>query len=156
MTCSVVYARAANVSLPLKIDKSDVIAKVEVLSTTQVPGYRTTSVVALRPNRRAYRSQAEVKVIQSIKGLKAGEIYTLEFDNGLVCPNVEYQKGDQCLVFNTKLPNGHYETFNTYYGKYMVKENKVVAWKQNAHQAITFDEVVNEITRIMQTPKQPD
>ena len=108
---SVAYAEARMMPLPTKVEKSDLIAKVEVLSTNQV-------APSLKEG--GYRSQAEVKVIQSIKGLKAGEVYTLEFHNGRACPNVWYEKGDECLAFNNKRANGHYETFNTYYGKYMM------------------------------------
>ena len=150
LTCSVAYAKAGYVSLPVKVNKSDLIAKVEILSTTQVVPLRTKLHLG------EYRSKAEVKVIQSIKGLKAGEVFTLEFDNGFICPNVWYKKGDECLVFNTKMQNGDYETFNTYFGKYMVKENKVVGWQQNSDQATAFDDVANEITKIMETPKKPD
>jgi hypothetical protein len=124
LSCSAVYAEERKVHLPVKVEKSDLIAKVEVLSTTQVVPYyvksETGAVVARDLEPGEYRSQAEVKVIRSIKGVQEGQVYVLEFDNDSVCPNVWYKKGDVCLVFNTKRANGHYETFNTYYGKYMV------------------------------------
>lgn len=141
---SVVYAKAAFVALPVKVADCDLIANVEILSITQVV-WR-----ALKPGE--CRSRAEVKVVKAIKGLKVGDIYTLEFDNGYICPNVTYRKGEECLVFNRKLPGGHYETYNTYFGKYFVKNNKVQGWKQGS--TTPLDEVVTEITNLMQKTKE--
>lgn len=143
---SAVYADAGSVPLPQKVAHSDVIASVEVLSTTPIVPHGTE----LRPGQ--YQSRAEVKVLRSIKGVQEGEVYTLEFDNGLGCPNVHYKKGEVCLVFNTKMPNGNYETPDTYYGKYMVADDKVAQWKPGSEQLTPFDDAVSEITTAMQKP----
>ena len=62
-----------------------------------------------------------MKIIEGIKGCKTGDTVLLEYDNGLGCPNVLYSTGERCLVFACLMTNGHYHTFNTYYGKALIE-----------------------------------
>ncbi len=111
-----VDAKAAYIPLPQKAAASDLIARVNVLSISPAPaGSR-------------YRGIARVRIVASIKGLAKGKEVDLEFDNGLACPNVRYAKGEDCLIFAARLQNGHFETYNTYFGKYFYRDGKVLGW----------------------------
>ena len=112
VSASAAFGKAAFIPLPKKAAESDLIARVRILSTRKLQGSKD------------YRSIARVKVARVIKGLGFGRKFDLEFDNGLGCPNVHYSKGDDCLIFAVRMANGHYQTYNAYYGKIDVKETR--------------------------------
>jgi len=117
------FGLAAYIPLPQKVADSDLIARVTILSTHRLQ----------RSER--YKSLAKAKVVEAIKGSRVGEIIQLEYDNGLVCPNVHYSKNEDVIIFAVKMDNGHYYTYNTYNGKYKVK---------------TYDKVKKEIKRYLE------
>jgi len=73
-----------------------------------------------------YLKIATARVIETIKGRVEGASLQLDFDNGLTCPNITYERGERCLVFLTKLPTGHFATYNTYFGAYAVTNDIVI------------------------------
>ncbi|HEY0074958.1 MAG TPA: hypothetical protein VGB77_12715 [Abditibacteriaceae bacterium] len=127
------FAKAALVPLPEKIAQSDLIARVEVLS------------ISKNEPKSRYQSIAKIKIIQTIKGESNGKILNLEFDNGLGCPNVLYAKGEDCLIFAALLKNGHYHTYNTYYGKFEIKKDKIAWWENSGKDGTPWNEVVAQI-----------
>ena len=118
LVAAAAFAKAAYIPLKEKASAADRIARVQVLST--------------RANdpQRPYRRVATVRILQSIKGPEGRGEFEIEFDNGLGCPNVLYAPGEDCLVFATRRKNGRYETFNTYFGKYLVKNGTVLGWTE--------------------------
>ena len=107
------FAKDGRVLFDQKVLRSDLIAVAEI-----------TSVASQGTNLqrgREYRSLANLKIIEGIKGSKTGDTVLLEYDNGLGCPNVLYSTGERCLVFACLMINGHYHTFNTYYGKALIE-----------------------------------
>jgi hypothetical protein len=115
-----VFAKAAQVSLPKKCKESDLIAVIEI-TKTEIGG-------ASKP----YQKIATARVIETIKGRVDGASFQLDFDNGLTCPNITYEHGERCLVFLTKLPTGHFATYNTYFGAYAVTNDIVINWEFQA------------------------
>src|SRR5688500_16730767 len=79
-------SKAAFIPLPEKVCQSHFIGRIRVLSTHRriFPG--------------EYRSIARVQVLHSIKGGVPSNSFELEFDNGLGCPNVHYEAGEECLI----------------------------------------------------------
>lgn len=115
------FAKAAYAPLPQKVAQSDLIARVQITSTRKNVGEDV--------GQSAYRSIASARIVHSFKGLGKGQPIELEYDNGAVCPNVLYKPGEECLVFLVRNKNGRYSTFNSYYGKYLVKEEAVLHWQ---------------------------
>lgn len=115
------FAKAAYIPLKEKVTAAERIARVQVVST--------------RANEqgRPYRSVATVRVLQPIKGSGGRRAFEIEFDNGLGCPNVLYSPGEDCLVFVTRTENGRYQTFNTYFGKYLLRDGTVPGWTEAQH-----------------------
>ena len=112
------FAKAAYIPLKEKVTAADRIARVRVVSTRA------------NDRGRPYRSVATVRVLQPIKGPEERRAFEIEFDNGLGCPNVLYEAGEECLVFATRTQNGRYQTFNTYFGKYLVKDETAAGWTE--------------------------
>jgi hypothetical protein len=115
-----VFAKAVHVPLSQKCKESDLIAVIEIT--------KTKTKGASRP----YRKIATARVIETIKGRVDGASLQLDFDNGLTCPNITYERGERCLVFLTKLPTGHFATYNTYFGAYAVSNEIVINWEFEA------------------------
>jgi hypothetical protein len=85
------FAKDGRVLFDQKVLRSDLTAVAEI-----------TSVASQGTNfqrGREYRSLANLKIIEGIKGCKTGDTVLLEYDNGLGCPNVLYSTGERCLVF---------------------------------------------------------
>ena len=112
-----VFAKAAHVPLPKKCKASDLIAVIEVIKT-ETGG-----------SSKPYLKIATARVLETMKGRVAGASFQLDFDNGLACPNITYERGERCLVFLTKLPTGHFATYNTYFGAYAVTNDTVINWE---------------------------
>jgi hypothetical protein len=128
-------ARAVNMPLPEKVRQSTVIARVRVLSTQQsLPDEH-------------YKSVARLRILEAVKGTRAGQELELAFDNGFACPNVLYKEGEECLVFAGKRSDGRYETVNAYNGKYLIKEARVPYWKPRVAESTLWSKVVAEIKR---------
>ena len=70
--------------------------------------------------------------MESIEGGLKGQEIQLDLDNGLVCPNITYDSGNRYLVFLRKLRTGHFETYNTYFGAYRVRNGTVINWEFRA------------------------
>lgn len=51
------------------------------------------------------RHVARVEVVVPIKGTSRGQFLLIDYDTGLRCPNVLYQKGEECLVFLAEQPS---------------------------------------------------
>lgn len=115
-----VFAKAMHVPLPKKCKASDLIAVIEI-TKTETGG-------ASKP----YLKIATAQVIETIKGRVDGASFQLDFDNGLTCPNITYERGERCLVFLSKLPTGHFVTYNSYYGAYAVTNGIVSNWEFEA------------------------
>ncbi len=124
-----------------KVAKSNLIARIKVLSISKAA------------SKGQYKNIAKVRIIQSIKGESKSQILNLDFDNGLGCPNVLYAKGDDCLIFATRLKNGHYGTYNTYYGKFDIQRNKIAWWENSGKSGSSWNQVVAQIRKYMQTVK---
>ncbi len=138
------FGLAAYIPLPQKVAESDLIARVTILSTQK-----------LKSTKR-FRSIAKVMVTEAIKGVSVGQIFDLEYDNGLVCPNVLYSKNEDILIFGVKMDNGHYYTYNTYNGKTKVKtdvkENVISSLNVSGRalgsdNELTLDKVIQEIRK---------
>ena len=118
------FAKAARVELSQKCRASDLIAVIEI--TTTKPGG------ASKP----YLEVAMAKLVESIKGQVDGTTFLLDYNNGLGCPNVGYAPGDRCLIFATKLPTGHWETYNTYFGKFMITNGLVHGFESETNTSL--------------------
>ncbi|MBA4150335.1 MAG: hypothetical protein H0X66_19670 [Verrucomicrobia bacterium] len=114
------FAKASHVPLSQKCKKSDLIAVIEI-TETKTGG-------ASKP----YRKIATARITETIKGRIDVATFKLDFDNGLACPNILYKRGDRCLVFLSKLPTGHFTTYNSYYGAYTVSNDTVIDWEYKA------------------------
>ena len=110
ISSSTSFGKARFVPLPEKVEASDLIARIEIMSRQMIKEPTT------------YRWLAKAKVIEGIKGGTEGQLINLEFDNGNVCPNVWYSQGDDCVIFAVEMENGHYHTYNTYFGKLLVNQ----------------------------------
>jgi hypothetical protein len=116
-----VFAKAAHLPLHQKCKESDLIAVIEIT--------KTKAGGASKP----YQKIATARVIETIKGRIDGTSFQLDFDNGLACPNITYERGERCLVFLTKLPTGHFATYNTYFGAFAVTNDTVINWEFEAN-----------------------
>jgi len=114
----VLFAKAAHIPLPQKCKESDLIAVIEI-AKSQVGG-------ASKP----FQKIATARLVETIKGRIDGTSFQLDFDNGLACPNVTYERSERCLVFLTKLPTGHFATYNSYFGAYTVHNDTVIGWER--------------------------
>jgi len=130
-----VCARAINLPLPEKVRQSTVIARVRVLSTQR------------NLQDEQHKSVARLRILEAIKGTRAGQELDLSFDNGFVCPNVIYKKGEDCLVFAEKRSDGRYETVNAYNGKYLIRGDRVPYWKPRVEESTSWSNVVVEIRK---------
>ena len=112
------YAKAAMFPLPRRVAASDVVAIVRIS--------------AIRPNRphARYHRVAHAQVLRLLKGPAHLRALRLEFENGLICPNVLYERGETCLVFLTREDTGAYQTLTSYNGKYSVKDGTVEYWPE--------------------------
>ncbi len=102
---SMAFGKAALIPFDEKVAASDLIARVKIISTHKID----------EPAEYLYLAKAEV--LDGVKGATTGQIIDLEFHNGMLCPNVTYIMGDDCIIFAAKMDNGHYHTINTYFGK---------------------------------------
>lgn len=134
------FGKAGYAPFEQKVSRSDLIAVVEVSS------------VASQTTNSSYRSVATLKIVEAIKGSKSGDSVLLEYDTGLLCPNVLYSAGERCLVFATRMTNGHYETYNDYYGKAVIQgdQSKGVAGDLSGK----LEEVIARIKAILEA-KEP-
>ena len=57
--------------------------------------------------RTSYRRVAFARVIDPLKGVVRDQIILLYHDNGNVCPNVRYQRGEELLLFATRVGRGY-------------------------------------------------
>ena len=114
---SLLFAKAARIPLPQKCKESDLIAVVEIAKTETGGGSKP------------YLKIATAQVIETIKGRADGTNFRLDFDNGLLCPNITYERGERYLVFLYKLPTGHFATYNSYFGAYTVTNDTVINWE---------------------------
>ena len=130
---NVVIAYYIPLSIEDKVNYSDIIAKVIILSIEPLD---TSS---------HYKFVAKVKVLDEIKGCHEGEIFSLEFDNGDVCPNVTYSLQEKCLIFARKIKNGDYATVDFDSGKYLIENNTVFFWPHSniPKNKIVYDKSVN-------------
>ncbi len=103
-------------------NKSDLIAHIEITATSAPPARLGTST---DQEFGRFRRVATAKVLTAVKGCNAGDTLSLNFDNGYACPNVIYQKEEECLVFLTKTDSGAYNTMNLYCGRFSVKAGQV-------------------------------
>ncbi len=126
------FAKTEHAPLPKKCKESGLIAVIEI-TQTKTGGASTP-----------YLKIATARVIEIIKGRVEGASFQLDFDNGFACPNITYQRGERCLVFLTRLPTGHFATYNTYFGAYTVTNDIVINWD---FQADTKLEVVRKEIR---------
>jgi len=129
----VLLAKAAHISLLQKCKTSDLIAVVEITATNRVHVSKQ------------YQNVATAKVVEIIKGRIDDATFGLDYDDGLECPSVEYAPGERCLIFATRLPSGHFATYNSYYGKFIVINDTVVDWEYGAHSKL--DAVRKEIRK---------
>jgi hypothetical protein len=112
------YGKAAYISLAKKCKACDLIAVVEITET------HATSVFLTNP----WPAVAEAKIVETVKGeIKQGTIQ-IDYNKWWSCPGVRYSAGEKCLVFATRLTNGHFATYNYYYGKFPVTNDRVFAW----------------------------
>jgi len=137
MNRGVALAMARKIDLPTKVVSCELIARVKVSST---------KICASKTNAGLHRV-AQCRVLESVKGLKKGVQFELEFDNGAACPNVLYKPGDDCIIFARLLANGRYSTYNTYFGKFTVQDGVVLGWQRHSKKGINpkLDKVLAEI-----------
>lgn len=105
--------------------ESDIIAHVRIVATTPAPDSLTPKPEGLALKTDSFSQQATAEVLTAVKGCKAGDVLTLAFNNGFGCPNIHYTEKEECLVFLTKGPEGHYHTMNLYCGRFTVKDGQV-------------------------------
>lgn len=127
------FATSPPTPLPHTCKVSDLIAVVEITATNRAGASKS------------YQAVATAKVIETFKGRINGATFMLDFDNGLGCPNVWYARGERCLVFATKLPTGHFATYNTSHGKFIVTNDTVLGWTVEGTN--TLDDVRKEIRK---------
>jgi hypothetical protein len=111
-------------SMPDDVTNATLIVRVKILGSRELPpppGVKKDDWEAIY-----YRELSRAKVTDCAKGGRKGEVLEIEHNNGLECPNIVYCEGWDCIVFLRKLPNGHYETMNTYCGCFPVGENGLV------------------------------
>jgi hypothetical protein len=145
MNRGVAMAKAMRIDLPTKIVSSELVARVKV-SSTKI--YATKTDAGLR-------RVAQCRVQESVKGLKKGVQFELEFDNGFACPNVLYKAGDDCIIFARLLANGRYSTCNTYFGKFTVQDGVVLGWRRHSKKVTNpnLDTVLAEIRGLTEMPE---
>ena len=119
---SMSYGKARLIPLTEKISESDFIARIKIISTVELERKKGKPSIEEAMANEGYRFIAKAKVIYGIKGSSEDQIIDLEFDNGFTCPNVRYYPNDDCVIFAVKMENGHYCTYNTYYGKIHINQ----------------------------------
>jgi hypothetical protein len=89
------------------ISRADVIARVRVFST------------APRPDISERIMSARLYVVETFKGVgwRPGDERELVFDYWSVCPGVQFEAGEDCIVFLVKDKDGRYQTVNYEQGK---------------------------------------
>lgn len=105
-------ATALSIALPLPelVQRSSLIARVRVIETRPAPV----------PNR--YRSLAKVRLLEVLRGEPGADVVQVRFDNGYACPNVHFEKGEECLLFAEQEIDGCFLTVNWDNGKKAVDE----------------------------------
>ncbi len=118
LLCSLVLASPAfaiveKLDLDSAVHKADLVARIKVISA------------APAPKGSGYAMVATVSVTASANGPATGAFVGLLSDNGLVCPNVRYSPGDDCIVLATRRRDGNYETMSAYGGQFRIKDGTV-------------------------------
>ena len=132
-------AKAMHIPLDQKCKESDLIAVIDIT--------RIQNKGAAKP----YRKIATGRIVESIKGKVEAKTFQLDFDNGLTCPNVLYQRGQRCIVFLKKHTSGHFSTYNSYFGAYSISTNTVLGWEFKADTRL--DVVRKEIQQHLEPAK---
>jgi hypothetical protein len=105
----VAFPKASGLDLDTALRDADLIARIKVISVAPAPAHS------------GFNHIAHATVMDVAKGSKQGETIEIFSDNGLVCPNVIYSVGDDCIVFARRTKSGHFETMNTYLGKFRIE-----------------------------------
>jgi hypothetical protein len=92
---------------------------------------------------------ARTEVLRSLKGPQPGSVIELEFDNGLTCPNAIYIAETEYLVFWREIAPKRYATYNFYYGKFSIEDDRVIGWEGNWDSPPTVSAVVAEIEKLL-------
>jgi len=134
-----VYGKVAYVGVPIKIIVSDVIARVKVLSTTNIddPHYIASS--------RFYRI-AQMEVIQAYKGLDQIETFEIEYDYG-------YETDKEYLIFAIRKENGRYYTYNSYCGRFLIENEHVSKWEYKIP-STSYEKVLAELKSFLDVPER--
>ena len=103
------FPMARSLELEPALRDADLVARVKIISVVTAPADA------------GFRQLARATITDVAKGPKTGENIELLSDNGYTCPNVVYQVGDDCIVFAKRRKSGHYETMNTYSGRFRLE-----------------------------------
>lgn len=84
-------------------------------------------VTSVKPQARdsRYSRLATLRVTLGISGVKEGDTIALDYDNGFLCPNAPYSKGERCLIFAERRTDGCFATMWDYWGKASIKGQDV-------------------------------
>ena len=98
------------------------VAKADFIGVVRVQSVRPSAPDNLPegPRQRSFLQIADAVVINPVKGREVPTHITINFDNGLTCPNVLYAPDHVYLVFLLRDGDGQYATLNFELGRYEV------------------------------------
>lgn len=107
---SSVFAELVYVDLNSKIKSADLIVKVKISKILNVE----------KGISKRYLQVAKANVKSIIKGQEKQPDISILFDNGYLCPNVDYNASSEYILFLVKNSKGLYETVNLSGGQFPV------------------------------------
>ena len=140
-----VSAHALALSMPLaeRVAKADFIGVVEVRSVRPSPA----AALPEEDRQRSFLQIAEAVVITPVKGQDVPSRITIDFDNGLGCPNVLYERDHVYLVFLWRDAEGSYSTVNYQQGRFEVRGNTIDYWTLDTN--ATLEQAIADIVKLL-------
>jgi hypothetical protein len=151
------YGKPSHIGLAKKCKACDLIALVEITETHSSDIFELTGTHSTNGSdvflTNPWPAVAEAKIVEIVKGeIKQGTIQ-IDYNKWWSCPGVRYSAGEKCLVFATRLTNGHFATYNPPYGKLAVTNDEVLGWysetKKNTRGARVKVEAVKKEIRAL-------